>query len=53
MPSPTYQQNKKFIKAYRIKNLEKCNLIRRISYYNNKNPYFVECRMFRNILKTN
>ena len=50
MPSPTYKQNKEFIKAYRMLNLEKCNKIRMKSYYNNKNPFFVECRIFRNIL---
>ena len=50
MPSPTYQQNKEFSKAYRQANKEKCNIIRMQSYYNNKSIFFVECRVFRNIL---
>ena len=50
MPSPTYQQNKEFIINYRAKNLLKCRAICLRSYHNNKNPYFVECRIFRNIL---
>lgn len=50
MPSPTYQQNKEFIKAYRLANMDKCRKIRMKCYYNNKNPFFVECRIFRNIL---
>ena len=50
MPSPTYAQNKEFSKAYRASNLTKCRQIRMLSYYNNKDPYFREARLFRNIL---